>query len=516
MLMNLGSVFVGLTFTLAIAALAAAVVIFVTLRKSKGLWQVGIFFLLEFIYALGYAFELSSSTLEHMMFYNHIQYIAIPFLTPAWLYIALKFNNPKRQLKPWLFFVVMFIPILSFVTAQLSYYTDVTWFYTSWIVDTTQSATTFGITILELSKGLGYYLQMSFNVLLIVVVVLVYLDARKHSRGLKRKQSMALAISALVPTISVIPQLIFPVTFQLDWVLYFSAIVSYGILYVMFSRELFVLSPSAHKATYDLAAEPVLVVDDQFEIVSWNKATEQFRKTGLVHLGFIGDFCLDNDMLVAILDHKSHSFDFEGKHYVMETMPLRNKTSEIIGNVIKLNDMTAYAERIGRLEYEATHDSLTKILNRRAFFDGVGKWYAKNANAETSVAVMMIDIDDFKPINDTYGHSLGDVVLSELSEIFTKNWPKGSLFARYGGEEFVTFIPKMDRQAAQALGSKLCQIIADHVFEIGDVQLNVHVSIGIAVQSALSEKQMNEMLIMADVALYQAKKTGKNRAIVSQ
>ncbi len=156
-----------------------------------------------------------------------------------------------------------------------------------------------------------------------------------------------------------------------------------------------------------------------------------------------------------------------------------------------------------RLKNKAEIDPLTKILNRRALEEKI-----KNNNPfEYSMCVMMIDIDKFKNINDTYGHGVGDEVLKDLATIVKNQIRQSDIFARWGGEEFVLITTDTDIVTAQKIAEKIRNAIEIHTFP--EVK-NVTASFGLS--CAKSEIETFEMILeKADKGLYQAKETGRNK-----
>lgn len=166
------------------------------------------------------------------------------------------------------------------------------------------------------------------------------------------------------------------------------------------------------------------------------------------------------------------------------------------------------AER--RLMQVATLDSLTNLPNRRRFFDH-GQWLIERVRrTEESLSVLLLDIDFFKRINDTYGHPTGDLVLQQLATTARRILRRQDLMARYGGEEFVIILPETNIAGALLLGEKLRAHIAATDFS-GVVPITI--SLGAAEYSA--DENLGDLIARADVALYQAKREGRNRVVAA-
>lgn len=159
-------------------------------------------------------------------------------------------------------------------------------------------------------------------------------------------------------------------------------------------------------------------------------------------------------------------------------------------------------------------DPLTKLFNRRHFETEFEREYkrAKRYNNDLSIAV--IDIDFFKKINDTYGHSCGDYVLREIAYIMTDNFRQTDILFRYGGEEFVVVLTETSSDTACVPIERLRNRIENNEFRFNNQQIKVTISAGIS--SKTDFENCYEMFDDADKALYKAKETGRNRYCTSE
>lgn len=156
----------------------------------------------------------------------------------------------------------------------------------------------------------------------------------------------------------------------------------------------------------------------------------------------------------------------------------------------------------------AERDPLTGIYNRRSFFEISSHMDSlKNRNKE-SMSIAMIDIDNFKKINDTYGHQSGDGVIQLLAGTLINLTRKSDVVARYGGEEFIILFPEANINGAEIVTNKICKEVEKLIL---DVDIKFTVSIGIS--EFKSEQNIDEVISEADKALYRAKETGKNRVV---
>lgn len=177
--------------------------------------------------------------------------------------------------------------------------------------------------------------------------------------------------------------------------------------------------------------------------------------------------------------------------------------------------LEGFLEKALRLRQLATIDELTKVYNRRRFFELAEKEVerAKRSHMPSAV-IMMLDIDYFKSINDTFGHDIGDMVLYETAQTCMRAVRTIDLFARIGGEEFALLMPNTDLEAGLAVANRIqMSVEAQTVRDSNGNPVSTTISIGLTIAD-LSKETISEALKCSDAALYQAKKTGRNRVTV--
>ncbi|WID95472.1 diguanylate cyclase [Bosea vestrisii] len=174
----------------------------------------------------------------------------------------------------------------------------------------------------------------------------------------------------------------------------------------------------------------------------------------------------------------------------------------------------ARSHLLSELDLAANQDVLTKVLSRRAFLTRSEAMLAESFSANRPVALLMLDVDRFKPINDQYGHAVGDEVLAALAEKVAAMLRQGDLFGRIGGEEFAILLPHLNQSAALALAERMrngCAELRVPV-EVGE-PLAITVSIGVVWGMARPGFSLLHLMQQADAALYRAKRAGRDRVI---
>lgn len=176
----------------------------------------------------------------------------------------------------------------------------------------------------------------------------------------------------------------------------------------------------------------------------------------------------------------------------------------IVGLLIKIHKMESDMRQL------ANFDMVTGMMSRRAFLTHYSSVFHAIARNQSSLTFIYIDIDNFKQINDRYGHAAGDEVLKSFSEILNLCKRKSDLAGRIGGEEFALALPDTNQQGAIKFAEKIRKIASKDSVELQNHSINYSVSIGLATYSRNQQTTAPELMALADKALYDAKSQGKN------
>ena len=173
----------------------------------------------------------------------------------------------------------------------------------------------------------------------------------------------------------------------------------------------------------------------------------------------------------------------------------------------------AHKQLLAQTQHRANHDFLTGALTRRAFTHKAHRLMRSRYDLRESFALLVMDLDYFKTINDSYGHAAGDQVLRDVAQLINKQLREMDIFGRLGGEEFILLLPAISLAQAQAVAERLRETVKNHEFRLkGGVKINVQVSIGLSWLAAERISTPLSLLIeQADEALYQAKAQGRDQ-----
>jgi diguanylate cyclase (GGDEF)-like protein len=286
---------------------------------------------------------------------------------------------------------------------------------------------------------------------------------------------------------------------------------------------------------------PMFVIDDDHKVTHWNRACEAIIGTKSSDVvgtrdqwkGFysdprpvLADLVLDNS-LSEITEYYSErwaasalvenaweatdhfpSFNAGEKWLYFTAAPLQNQEGKVIGVVETLQDVSNQKEYETKLEFQANHDALTGIANRNLLMDRLNQAIAHATRDKQLLALLFIDLDNFKIINDTLGHNIGDQLIKETAKKIQSVVRTGDTVARFGGDEFVVllFAPENENYVSN-IAQRISQEVATSYFHEGQT-LNVGSSIGIAM---FPEDGFNADTLMmnSDRAMYRAKASNK-------
>ena len=174
-------------------------------------------------------------------------------------------------------------------------------------------------------------------------------------------------------------------------------------------------------------------------------------------------------------------------------------------------------EAVTELEKEvrelAIHDALTGLFNRHYLNERLDAEYSRAERAGHPISFLLMDIDHFKEVNDTYGHQAGDYALKTIAQIIMAQIRKSDIACRFGGEEFMIILPDTGPESAIQKADAFRKSISDRVYEFGGKEFSITISIGIAVYP-VNGTENDQILSKADAALYEAKRAGRDQVIL--
>jgi two-component system cell cycle response regulator len=260
-----------------------------------------------------------------------------------------------------------------------------------------------------------------------------------------------------------------------------------------------------------------LLSDDKFDLIFTDYLLPD--GTGLDLLQWMARETLDTpvisvtghgDEIVATEIIKAGAYDYLRKATIDQSVP-----SRCIFKALEKFKLKKEVERShAKMVQMATRDPLTGLFNRNRMNDLLEKEFNRARRYGTDLACLLMDLDFFKEINDTFGHPFGDYVLQQFSQRLTNNLRDTDMCFRYGGEEFMVLLPNACISDARRAAEKIRSICENETYDDGDDAATVTVSIGLTAVSHIKPDAARDLLAFADKALYRAKAEGRNRVVI--
>jgi diguanylate cyclase (GGDEF)-like protein/PAS domain S-box-containing protein len=262
------------------------------------------------------------------------------------------------------------------------------------------------------------------------------------------------------------------------------------------------------------------------ELTGWKVDDATGRPVDEIFRGFHEETCepLENPVGMAIRRNRSIKsvrptllIQRDGNELYIESTasPIRNDKGDVSGGVLVFHDVSEARELNRRLSYHASHDILTGLVNRREFEHALDRALKSAKARETSYALCYLDLDQFKIINDSCGHSAGDALLGQLGALLKSKIRWRDTLARLGGDEFGLLLESCTLDEAMRTADMLRESIREHKFSWDDRSFSLGVSIGVVPISAANE-DVTALIAAADSACQAAKEAGRNRIYTYQ
>ena len=248
---------------------------------------------------------------------------------------------------------------------------------------------------------------------------------------------------------------------------------------LMLENDVLILVSQTHHAVYQLFEQVMAVNNEQTNLLrTLAKEKSNSSSKNDQEMAFYEEFSLLNNELINL------QRDLAKKNAALEQLNCK-------------------------IQHLVTIDDLTKVYNRRGFFELAQRELNQAKRYERPLSAIMIDIDFFKQVNDNYGHITGDIVLAEVAARCSQQLRNIDIFGRYGGEEFVALLPETELKNALLVAERLRYHVCESPICIESSSLTVTISLGVAIFK--SDMTLENLFAHADLALYQAKESGRNQ-----
>jgi diguanylate cyclase (GGDEF)-like protein len=491
-------------YTISFGVLLADLIVAIFKRKVKYLRFFTLLMLSSCIYALGFLLQHLSFNYFEFLQGCRVQYLGAVFVSPMLLFFIMDFCNEKQRLL--LTVSILIVPVVTLILV-FTYPFNVFYFGES-------SFTADPVPILIFSGSvfrIGYFIY-SYGLMLAAFVICVVRRSKRDT--LFKKHSIYILIAMAIPILGNLLTA-FLQLFPIDFTSVFTSIMGTIITYTLVFTGVFQIAPLAREEIVENMQDGFILIGPGGEFMDANRAAKrlfpafEYATTGLLVADMETTLW---DTAGQLLQEFSVDTGSGKKHYRASTNDIMYEGCTICTCVI-IYDNTSVQELMDEITHMADHDGLTNLLNRRVFCRDAEKKCVEILRYGGKAFLMMLDIDLFKKVNDTYGHLAGDEVLRSVSKTLMQRFRKTDMVCRYGGEEFCVFLLSLTREKVVEIAEECRRQIENLQIPFEGKTIRVTVSIGIAEFPSSPEQTLTALISRADAALYRAKFGGHNRVI---
>ncbi|NLL38102.1 MAG: diguanylate cyclase [Clostridiales bacterium] len=464
-------------------------------------------------YLFGYLMIINSNNLQEMVFWNQIQYLGLPFISVLWLMVALLYTKTIYSLKNQIAILLFSLPVITFFVRLTNSWHH--FFYTKW-----EMRQFFGYYSLYMERGFWYYVNISYSILCLLLTIIIYfIGYLKNKVGYTKSHFLVFLFASLLPFIGIVLILF---AFE-EWSIDYSAlimpisllIISYGILKYDFLE----IRTLARETIFENNFAGMVVLGPGKRVIDYNKAAEKFFEAINIKLNnYPIEHILNREPKLLEIFESESSRDFslvidgEERFFEIDVVPLGEPHDGNTRMLKSIRDVTDERKIQDKLKFLATIDSLSGLYNRAEFMNLAKREFAwaKTSNEELSLLIM--DLDNFKNINDSFGHAAGDEMIREIGSIIMTSFRKTDIAGRIGGEEFAVVLKNASLEEAKKVAEKFRETVARRKVIYEGQEISSTVSIGVAAIRGNTDdiNNIEDILKMADDALYKAKAKGRN------
>ncbi|MGI6485441.1 MAG: diguanylate cyclase [Tepidanaerobacteraceae bacterium] len=465
------------------------------------------------VYLFGYLMIINSNNLKEMMFWNQFQYLGLPFISVLWLLVALLHTKTIYSLKIRMAFLLFFVPVITFFMRLTNNWHH--FFYTRW-----EARQFFGYYSLYMERGFWYYVNISYTILCLLLTVIIYFTGYlKNKVGYTKSHFLVFSFASLLPFIGIVLILVAFEERSIDYSALIMPvsllIISYGILKYDFLE----IRTLARETIFENNFAGMVVLGPGKRVIDYNKAAEKFFAAINISLNnYPIEHILEREPKLLEIFESEDNRDFslvidgEERFFEIDVVPLGDPRDGNTRMLKSIRDVTEERKIQEKLKFLATTDSLSGLYNRTEFMNLAQREFAwaKRNNEELSLLIM--DLDNFKIINDTFGHAAGDEMIREMGSIIMTSFRKTDIAGRIGGEEFAVVLKNASLEEAKKVAEQFRETVARKKVFYGKQEISFTVSIGVAAIRGNTDDidNIEDTLKMADDALYKAKAKGRN------
>ena len=511
-----------ITFTLALLLTTLiTLILFIICWKQKSAGPPALYLaictLTVAIYSFGYAMEIRSETLETAMFWVRFQHWGIEFIAPAWLLFSLAVSGYEKRISKGLFILLFIVPaVLLFMAQTLG---GLNLGHINPRMDTSGS-----FPIFTYDHGLYNLCAIGFYSICLAASFIIFVIMYFRSAPSFRKQAVIYLAGSVLPWVAMILYNLNLTSSKLDYTPLALGISEIIFTFGFFKFGILDILPLARDTIFENMEDGVLILDKSNRIIDFNPALivvlPELKRDDIGR-----PFCellseessLMNWIKLDTTDQVEIKINYDGStfYYRVKSSPVLNKKGKYAGKIISFYEFTSEKQLLQKLERLAATDGLTGIFNRQHLDNLLCKEISRIQRYGGMLSLIMLDLDQFKSINDTYGHIAGDKTLTTVVDTLNSVLRESDILARFGGDEFLILAPHTHVSDAKALAERLCLALEKKRIHYEGHTFNIKASFGITSVHSGFDSTPETLYRLADLATYQAKARGGNTVCVS-
>jgi diguanylate cyclase (GGDEF)-like protein len=495
-----------LVYIISFGVLAADLVIAIFRHKVKHVRFFALLMLASCIYALGFLLQHLSTGYEELLQGGRVQYLGAVFVSPMLLLFVMDFCGIRQR--AWIAVSTLIIPVITLLLVFTYRFNGIYFGESSFTADP--------VPLLVFSGSVFRTVYFVYSYVVMLVAFLICALYRSRRDRLFKKHSRYIIIAMLIPMLGNLLTA-FLMLSPIDLTSAFASVMGTIIAYTLLFTEAFQVAPLAREEIVENMQDGFILIDLEKRFIDANRSAK--RLFPALEYATVG--LPVTDLRVALWDRDgelSPAFSAEtesGVKFYRVSADEVMYESRTICTCVTIYDNTSVRNLMAELTQMAEQDALTSLLNRRSFCRDAEKKCGEILRYGGKAFFMMIDIDFFKKVNDTYGHLAGDEVLRAVSRTLSQRFRKTDLVGRYGGEEFCVFLFMKDESVVAGITENCRKMIENLVIPFEDKTIHVTVSIGMAEFPCGGNQTLMELIAQADAALYEAKAGGRNRVVAA-
>jgi diguanylate cyclase (GGDEF)-like protein/PAS domain S-box-containing protein len=463
---------------------------------------------------IAYGFELSARSFEAKILWANLQFVAIGAAPILWLCTTLKLIGRPAPRRVYLI-LLSAIPLITVILA----FTNP--LHGTFRLNPRIEAYT-NVVLLNADYGNWHnFVFVPFQYILFGLIISLLIQSRITSPKILRSQYSMLIIASAIPLIASLLYVIGVPPFQnFNPTSPLFAVTGLVFSWSIYRHKMLDIVPLARDSVVENLPDGVVVLDNKNRILDFNTAAEHiFPRLERKHTG-VSAFSLfsEQSALCRQLEKKSattediefHTENFQ-RFFQSVVSPVTDRKGTILGKTIVLTEITDKVKIMEHLKELASVDDLTGLDNRRSFFQKSHSEFERLKRTNNGFALIVMDLDHFKKVNDAYGHDSGDTVLQKTAQVCKDTLRTSDISARYGGEEFVFFLSETSIEEARNIAERIRIEIEALQFPESIGPLRLTASLGVSGCSLITpDISVEELLKEADTAMYRAKQHGRN------